>query len=96
MSDLERVEATRLRPGDILYACETLCALDDTERHDDHMLLVTNCRRFLVPNGTHFRRVIGNRRINMRPDLGARHGTRGTGTQTPENITRRVKNGYAR
>lgn len=96
MTQLERVPATRLRPGDVLYACDTLCELADTDPHTDRITLVTNCRRFTVRPTTAFRRVIRGHRINMRPDLGARRGTAGTATQTPAAIARRIRTGYAR
>lgn len=91
MTQFERVPATRLRPGDVLFACEMVCEIHAVELSNERVLLSTNSRRFSVPKATHFKRPIRSRRINMRPDLGARHGTRGTGTQSPDLIARRIR-----
>lgn len=96
MTQLERVPAARLRPGDVVYACDRECIVADVQALRFRVRLRLNphsghesSRVFAVPHATHFKRVIQRRRINMRPDLGARRGTRGT--QTPDAITARIR-----
>jgi len=72
MTQHEYVPATRLRPGDTLYACGTTCDLDDVNTRTDHVELRTNCRCFRVPLTTRFKRVVRSRRIQM-----GRRATRG-------------------
>lgn len=73
MSQLERVPASRLRPGDVLYACEGHALVREafvSERRVD--LLFASIGRpnganswFWVPHSTFFKRVVRSRRIEM-------------------------------
>lgn len=69
MTQLERIPASHVRPGDLLFACETTVEIIRTTCTSDRVQLVTNTRKFTVPTTTCFRRIIRSRRINMRPDL---------------------------
>lgn len=59
MSQLERVPASRLRPGDVLYACDRKVEVHDVDA-DELRVRVALSRSpwFSVPLATHFRRVV--------------------------------------
>lgn len=66
MTQLERVPASRLRPGDVLYACDTSLQLRSVKVGERRVHLTSPWgHSFSVPKTCQFKRTIKSRRIEM-------------------------------